>query len=95
MFDGKIVVSIAAGITLDQLHDLIGGLPNLILRAIPNMPCRVQQGVIAISSRYGDYGLGEGIGRKLFESLGHVLFIDEKHMDVVTALGGSGPAFAW
>lgn len=88
-------MSIAAGITLVQLHDLIGGSPNLILRAMPNMPCRVQQGVIAISSRYGSYELAEEMGRKLFEPLGHVLFIDEKHMDVVTALSGSGPAFAW
>ena len=65
-FGGKVVVSIAAGITLAQLHDMIGGSPKLVLRAMPNVPCRIQQGVTAVSVRDSGDAQAEEIGRRLF-----------------------------
>jgi pyrroline-5-carboxylate reductase len=35
------------------------------------------------------------IAKNLFESIGRVAIVDEKHMDAITALSGSGPAFAF
>jgi len=37
----------------------------------------------------------KSFGTWVFSTLGRVRFLDEKHLDAVTGLSGSGPAFAW
>ncbi len=86
------VISIAAGVRLDFLQKkLIKKIP--LVRVMPNTPALIQAGAIA-------FALGKWAGRKeeilaqeIFGVLGFVAKVEEKFLDAVTALSGSGPAY--
>ena len=91
----KLLISIAAGITTDMITDNLLH-PVAIARVMPNTPAIVQEGASAIF-------LGEHVTKdakdvviEIFSSIGKsVLIEDEKLMDAVTGLSGSGPAFVF
>lgn len=85
------VVSIAAGITLAFLQSRLK--TKRLLRVMPNTPALVQEGmsVISLCDCFSDREIHEV--REIFMSVGRVVMLPEKHMDAVTALSGSGPAF--
>jgi pyrroline-5-carboxylate reductase len=90
----KLVISIAAGITLAQLQNWAGeGIP--ILRAMPNILVSFRKGVCALSPGKWADEAHLSTAKSLFEPLGLVLQVEEKDMDAVTALSGSGPAFVF
>jgi pyrroline-5-carboxylate reductase len=90
----QLVVSIAAGIRLATLAKWFGQELRMI-RVMPNTPCLIGQGACA-------YSLGERatpedgalVGR-LLASLGSAWQVEEKLLDAVTGLAGSGPAFVY
>jgi pyrroline-5-carboxylate reductase len=89
---GQLVVSLAAGITTAFLESrLPDGVP--VVRVMPNTPALVDEGMAAIAagSHCDDEHLA--IAEKLLGSTGRVLRIPERHMDAVTAISGSGPAY--
>lgn len=91
---GTLVVSIAAGVSLKALSDVVG--PRCaIVRAMPNTPCAVGCGmtVLAPGERAGATHLARA--RRIFEPLGRVLELPESHLDTVTGLSASGPAFVY
>jgi pyrroline-5-carboxylate reductase len=91
---GALVISIAAGVDTPTLSALLG--PQFpIVRAMPNTPCAIGQGMTVLSPgpRAGASHLA--LARKLFAPLGRVLELEEKHMDTVTGLSASGPAFVF
>ncbi|KAL4067859.1 pyrroline-5-carboxylate reductase dimerization-domain-containing protein [Scleroderma yunnanense] len=97
--DGKLLISILAGVTIAQLKDLV--LPTTkVVRAMPNTPCRIREGMTVVSnlpppaSDTDDAELDRSIILKIFSSIGRCRFLEEKHFDACTALSGSGPAFA-
>jgi pyrroline-5-carboxylate reductase len=90
----KLVVSIAAGVRLAVLCEGLGDDVRLV-RVMPNTPCLVGQGACG-------YCLGEKAtaedGRlveQLLASVGVAHQVDEKLLDAVTGLSGSGPAFVY
>jgi len=89
---GALVVSLAAGITTGFLEER---LPEgtAVVRVMPNTPALVDEGMAAISpGKHCDEGhLSEA--EELLRSCGKVLRIPEKHLDAVTAISGSGPAY--
>ena len=89
---GALVVSLAAGITTGFLEER---LPEgtAVVRVMPNTPALVDEGMSAISpGKHCDEGhLIEA--EELLRSCGKVLRIPEKHLDAVTAISGSGPAY--
>lgn len=87
----KTVVSIAAGITLSYLSSRLK-TPKII-RVMPNTPALIQEGMSVISMCECIHDKDMGVIRDIFMSIGRVLVLPEKYMDVVTALSGSGPAF--
>ena len=89
--DDKIVVSIAAGITLPYLQSRLK--TKKIIRVMPNTPVIVQEGmsVMSLCECFTDKDIA--IVREIFMSVGRVLTLNEKYMNAVTALSGSGPAF--
>lgn len=89
--DEKTVVSIAAGITLAYLQSKLK-TPKLI-RVMPNTPALVQEGMSVISLCSCLPMEIVAPVRDIFLSIGKVMHLPEKHMDAVTALSGSGPAF--
>jgi len=89
---GKLVVSIAAGITTAFVEQrLVEGVP--VVRVMPNTPALVDQGMAALSP--GAHCAPEHLARAeaLLASTGRVLQVPEYHQDAVTAISGSGPAY--
>jgi pyrroline-5-carboxylate reductase len=87
----KIIVSIAAGITLSYLSSRLK--TTRIIRVMPNTPALVQEGmsVMSMCECFDDKEMG--IIKDIFMSIGLLLSLPEKYMNAVTALSGSGPAF--
>jgi len=89
---GALVVSLAAGITTEFLEShLPQGCP--VVRVMPNTPALVDQGMAALAP--GAHCDQEHLveARQLLEAVGRVVVLDEKHLDAVTAISGSGPAY--
>jgi pyrroline-5-carboxylate reductase len=87
-----LLVSICASLTLDQLNLWSGGHRKLI-RAMPNLPALIGEGMTVLSSRLAVDSKEMKSITKIFESVGKVTQIDEALMDGVTALSACGPAF--
>ncbi len=86
-----LVISIAAGITLSYLSSRLK--TRKIVRVMPNTPALVQRGMSALSLCECIQERERAVVRDIFASVGRVIVLPEKHMDAVTALSGSGPAF--
>jgi pyrroline-5-carboxylate reductase len=96
-----LLVSVAASVSSSyleqQLNAVGGGKLNevAVVRAMPNTPAAVGCGMTAIcgGTHAGPDHLE--IARSMFEAVGRTIVLDEKHMDAVTGLSASGPAFAY
>lgn len=89
---GTLVVSIAAGIPTTYVEQrLPEGTP--VVRAMPNTPAMVDEGMAAVSG--GVYCEQPHLERAeaLMRACGQVLSVAEHHLDAVTAISGSGPAY--
>jgi pyrroline-5-carboxylate reductase len=90
----RLMVSIAAGVRLDSLAEWLGSGPRLV-RVMPNTPCLVGQGASAYSLGQNATAADGALVGQLLESLGSTWQVDEKLLDAVTGLAGSGPAFVY
>jgi len=90
-----LIVSIAAGITSTQIdHWLGGGRP--VVRAMPNTPALLGAGATGLFANTRVTADGRATAERLLGAVGRTVWIaDEAQMDVVTALSGSGPAYAF
>ena len=88
------VVSLAAGITIDTMTS---ALPDgiAVIRAMPNTPALVGEGMFGISPGPGVSDEQVAIVEALLESGGKVVVVDESKQDAVTAVSGSGPAYVF
>lgn len=89
-----LVVCIAAGIPTGRVEQALKpGTP--VVRAMPNTPALVDQGMVAISA--GAHCSDEHLrrARELLAGTSQVLQLAEHHQDAVTALSGSGPAYVF
>ncbi len=93
--EGKLLVSILAGTTLEQLRGWTAPTTRVV-RAMPNAPCRIRQGMTVIASTPGlmDAAQDRETVLWMFGVIGRTLILEERHLDACTALCGSGPAFA-
>jgi pyrroline-5-carboxylate reductase len=90
---GKAVISIAAGVRLAQLQ---AWLPrSQVIRAMPNTPAIIGQGMTVIARGTGVSNEQIALAQEIFNAVGRCTELDEANMDVITALNGSGPAFAY
>ena len=91
--DNRLIISIAAGITTEQLNSFRKS-SGPVIRVMPNTPFQIGEGVSAL---FADSSVGEGekaYALELFQTGGDAFYIDsESKMHAVTALSGSGPAF--
>lgn len=90
--EGAVVVSMAAGITLETLEAVFPvGTP--VIRVMPNTPMLVGRGVCAVApGRFTDQKQVDLVSG-LLGRVGVVEVVAEKQMDAVTAVSGSGPAY--
>lgn len=86
-----IIFSIAAGISIKTMEEIVGEIP--VVRIMPNTPALVNEGMSAICR--GNFANVEHskIALEIFKSVGKVVESDEKYIDIITAISGSGPAF--
>lgn len=89
-----VVVSIAAGITTTYIEKR---LPpgTRVVRTMPNLPAQVGRGVTGICTGRHATRTDANRTRRLFESVGKALILDESLIDAVTAVSGSGPAYVF
>jgi pyrroline-5-carboxylate reductase len=89
-----LVVSIAAGVTLERLAT---GLPNdqRIVRVMPNTPCLIGRGASCFSLGRQATAADGNLVAELLSSVGSAFEVPEKLLDAVTGLSGSGPAFVY
>ncbi|ABB31141.1 pyrroline-5-carboxylate reductase [Geobacter metallireducens RCH3] len=93
-FAGKLVISIMAGISINGIEEVCGD-SSRVIRVMPNTPALVLEGASALSrgknATDDDLFFAQGI----FELVGTTCVVDEKLMDAVTGLSGSGPAYVF
>ncbi len=94
LHDGTLVLSIVAGVTIAQIATKLGG-HGRIVRAMPNTPALVGEGATAIAG--GPLATADDLEtcESLFRATGLVVRTDERLLDAVTGLSGSGPAYAF
>ena len=90
----QLVISIAAGVTLQSIASVLGSGPRLV-RVMPNTPCLVGQGASAYCLGSSANAADGELVAKLLESVGRVFKVPESQLDAVTGLSGSGPAFVY
>lgn len=88
-----LVISIAAGIRLRWLAARLPGVP--IIRVMPNLPATVGCGFSALASRRGVRPRHRSIAAALFDAVGETVELPESHLDAITAISGSGPAYVF
>ena len=88
------VVSLLAGTTLSALSQACP-VELGIIRTMPNTPSLLQKGMTALSYNAAVSEEAKALVNSLFTRIGLILNIPESHMDIVTALSGSGPAFVY
>lgn len=89
-----LVISIAAGVPLARLSEGLGG-HRRIVRAMPNTPALVGAGATALAADSAVSAENLETALTLFRGTGLVVQVDEKLIDGVTGLSGSGPGFAF
>ncbi|MBR8742044.1 pyrroline-5-carboxylate reductase [Nocardiopsis sp. MG754419] len=88
----RLVISVAAGLTTAVMEShLPTGVP--VVRAMPNTPALMGRGMTAVSG--GAHASSNHLDRaeELLGTVGEVIRVGEQHMDTVTAISGSGPAY--
>jgi pyrroline-5-carboxylate reductase len=90
----KIVISVVASVPTSYLEEaLTGEIP--VVRTMPNTPAEVGCGMTAICGGVHAGSAHLDLTKRLFETIGRTVTLDEKHMNAVTGLSASGPAFIY
>ena len=90
----QLVISVAASVPTSAIESALGKeIP--VVRAMPNTPCAIGHGMTALcKGKYANQQHLE-IASELFNVVGRTVVVDEKHMDAVTGLSASGPAYIY
>jgi pyrroline-5-carboxylate reductase len=90
----KTIVSFAASVKTRAIEDA-AGIEIGVIRAMPNTPSALGAGVAGLCR--GRFVKPEQIelAQRIFETVGRTVLVDEKHMDAVTGLSASGPAYIY
>jgi len=89
-----LVISIAAGITSGFIEDILGK-KNRVIRTMPNMPALIGEGITAVSAGKYAQSADTELACRILSSLGKTVIVEEKLIDAVTAVSGSGPAYVF
>lgn len=89
-----LVISVAAGVRLSTISQALGSGPRLV-RVMPNTPCLIGQGASAYSLGPSASAADGALVARLLAAVGHAVEVEEKLLDAVTGLSGSGPAFVY
>lgn len=89
-----LLISIVASVKTSAIETAAGG-PRAVIRGMPNTPAMLGAGITALCR--GRFVTDEQLtlAQRIFSTVGRVVVVDERHMDAVTGLSGSGPAFLY
>lgn len=90
----SLVISVAAGYPIARITRGLSGAERIV-RSMPNTPSHVRRGITAVAYEEGLAEEDAAASRALFESIGHVIRVEERWLDAVTGLSGSGPAYVY
>lgn len=90
----KTVVSIAASVKTRAIEDG-AGVDIGVVRAMPNTPSALGAGIAALCRGRFVTDKQMDLAERIFQTVGRTVIVDEKHMDAVTGLSGSGPAYVY
>jgi len=94
MKPGKVLVSIAAGITLEYLRKYLPkGVP--VVRVMPNIAVFAREAMITVCPSENTTKEELKIATEMLGLLGRVILLDEKYLNLATGLVGSGPAYIY
>lgn len=88
-----LVISILAGFKIFQLERMLG--MGRIIRVMPNTPCLIGKGASAISAGENVSTADVELVTSFFDSVGTIVQVEERLLDSVTGLSGSGPAYVF
>jgi pyrroline-5-carboxylate reductase len=89
-----LLVSVAASVGTPAIEArLAADVP--VVRAMPNTPCLIRQGMTGLCAGEHAERRHLDLAREVFEAVGRTVVVDEAHMDAVTGLSASGPAFLY
>ncbi len=91
---GKLLISFAASVKTGAIEDA-AGCQLAVIRAMPNTPAMLGAGITAICRGRFVTGHQLALAEEIFATVGRTVVVDQKHMDAVTGLSGSGPAFLY
>ncbi len=98
----KLVISIAAGVPAARIEKILyngldqGQQENLpVIRVMPNTPALVGQGMAGMARGRFAADKDAALARRILEAFGKVIELPERDLDAVTAISGSGPAYAF
>lgn len=90
-----LVISIAAGPGVAEIDGWLGGDLEIV-RAMPNQPALVDQGISALFANARTSACGKRLAEKVMSAVGKVVWVEEESvLNAVTAVSGSGPAYLY
>ena len=90
-----LVVSLMAGVSINTMSDLLGGEAAFV-RTMPNTPAAMGEGMTALYASSGTQDAQKETAQALLAAVGQTVWLDnEKSIDAVTAISGSGPAYVF
>ena len=90
----KLVISIAAGVTIARIEKMLTNKPRVI-RVMPNTPALVLSGAAGLAAGSTSTVSDMMTAQQIFGAVGRAVVVEEKLMDAVTGLSGSGPAYVF
>lgn len=94
MGPGQVVISVAASVPTGYIEERLPA-KVVVVRAMPNTPAMVGAGITGVCAGSCATPQHLHMACRLFETVGKTVTVDEKHMDAVTGLSASGPAFIY
>ena len=90
----KTLISFAASVKTSSIEEA-SGIEIPVVRAMPNTPSALGAGAAALCRGRFVSDKTMELAQRIFETVGRTVIVDEKHMDAVTGLSGSGPAYIY
>jgi pyrroline-5-carboxylate reductase len=89
----QVVVSVAAGIPIATYEAALGEVP--VIRAMPNTPAAVDEAITAYCAGSFVDSTAMEKAERVLSAVGQIIRLGEQHLDAVTAVSGTGPAYAF
>jgi len=90
----QLLISVAASVSTKFIEKHLAQ-PVPVVRAMPNTPALLRRGMTGVAAGVNARPEHLELALDIFRAVGRTLIVDEKHMDAVTALSASGPAFIY